>query len=183
MTITTTKKNNSLFDELVSAVQLEPTAPWSQSTVDATMLDGPFNVSGKDDRQPKTANGEQNCVTSSAALLEGRSARRPSATSEECDYSEQQRTTRLPSIVRPDESTQPSFDGQARHSVTWSTNIQSRLPCQLSNSTNTKVFTISAPSIMPALPSAHATNILGGESIIGYHEGQWTHRVQLRKRY
>ena len=78
--------------------------------------------------------------------------------------------------VRQDES---SLMSPSRHSVTWTTKIQHPRSMGV---LDIKEIDAKTETGVPLFRSRNGS-VSYSDSLIGYHDGQWTHRVQLRKRF
>ncbi len=88
-------------------------------------------------------------------------------------------TQQLLSAVRSDESFPTSLTGPASHSVTWTTKIQH--PRSIGVLDIKEIDAMDETSV-PLFRSKNGS-VSYSDSLTGYHDGQWTHRVQLRKRF
>lgn len=163
-TTTPVIKKNSLFDELSSALQVfETPSSSSQSLPNNLVREEP---SGAEDIESSLDSAEtKNCGTSLEDF--DRDSIQQQSVVLECSQS----VVLVEATVLPQKTFSATADEsgvltlcgiEPNHSVTWSTNI---LP---TNTGNNKIETASLSNT---------------DSLIGYHEGRWTHRVQLRKRF
>lgn len=164
-------KKNSLFDELASALNFD-----SQSSLNGAennLLDGP-----EDSLLRSTSGGSRetngfvcpslvgSCPIQCSVRLNGES---------KSEGSLQQETLGNLFVDRPEECLPTSLRGETKHSVTWSTNVHPP-------SSRTAVKSIC--TVETSLPYFQFPNgsMSYPDSLIGYHNGQWINRVQLRKR-
>lgn len=170
-------KTNSLFDELASALENNESLPSSvQPTVDLVRGE----PSGAESSQPSGPNSEKingyNSIIPTSELENSSSARisvQAASVQHEATGTIQYLRQQTSSFAwSDDESRSALLARQPKHSVTWSTNI---LPLA--------DRVIESSNIQEALRSRNEWSGLNNtDSLIGYHDGQWTHRVQLRKR-
>uniref|UniRef100_A0A0P4XDC2 EF-hand calcium-binding domain-containing protein 4A n=1 Tax=Daphnia magna TaxID=35525 RepID=A0A0P4XDC2_9CRUS len=163
-------KRNSLFDELASALNFD-----SQSSLNGAgndLLDGP-----EDSLLRSTSGGSRetngfvcpslvgSCPIQCSVRLNGES---------KSEGSLQQETLGNLFVDRPEECLPTSLRGETKHSVTWSTNVHPP-------SSRTAVKSIC--TVETSLPYFQFPNgsMSYPDSLIGYHNGQWINRVQLRK--
>lgn len=153
--MSTTNGKNSLFDELSSALQVFETSSSTSQPSPNNLIRG--EPSGAEDVQSSLDSGEtKNCGTSLEDL--GQSSVQQQGVVLEATVLQQ------PTFSATADESGVSTVCEPRHSVTWSTNI---LPTNTGNNKTENVF-LSLQN--------------NPDALIGYHDGQWTHRVQLRKR-
>ncbi|KAI9564203.1 hypothetical protein GHT06_007941 [Daphnia sinensis] len=163
-------KKNSLFDELASALNFD--SPSSLNGAENNLLDGP-----EDSLLRSTSDNSRETNGFVCPSLEGSCPTQRSARINEEDKAEespQQETLGNLFVDRPEECLSTSLRGEPKHSVTWSTNVYPP-------SSRTDVKSIC--TVETSLPYFQFPNgsIPCPDSLIGYHNGQWINRVQLRK--
>ncbi|XP_057371520.1 EF-hand calcium-binding domain-containing protein 4B-like isoform X2 [Daphnia carinata] len=163
-------KKTSLFDELTSALNFD-----SQSSLNAAennLIGGPEDslLRCTSSGYPET-NGfvcpslEGSCPIQRSARVNGE---------DKFGGSPQQETLDNLFVDLPEECLSTSLRGEPKHSVTWSTNVYPP---------SSRMDFNSICTVETSLPYFQFPNgsIPYADSLIGYHNGQWINRVQLRK--
>jgi hypothetical protein len=173
------KENTSLFDELASVLNLEsPTSSFNPPETD--LFEGPLDPESGLRRRLSEELDDMNGFTSSS-LRVSCSSRFPIQINGGVMAKSQQRLQdetllRKLSVEWSEESPSTPLREEPKHSVTWTTNI---IPPSTERNTNsTTTFETSLPHF-----SVQNSFISHTDSLIGYHNGQWINRVQLRKRF
>jgi hypothetical protein len=177
---TATKKSASLFDELASALNLE--SPSSFDRPDSGLFDGQLDPESSfrgslfeelDDTNGFSPSSKPvSCSNRFSAQRNGHITIKSQQRLQEETLS-----TKLSVEWPPEESpSAPPMRDEPKHSVTWSTNVIPPLTEMNANSTST--FETSLPHFQ-----FQNSFISYNNSLIGYHNGQWINRVQLRKRF
>lgn len=174
------KKSASLFDELASALNLE--SPSSFDRPESDLFDGQLDPESSfrgslfeelDDTNGFSPSSKPlSCSNRFSAQrnghITGKSQQR---------LQEETLSTKL-SVEWPEKSpSAPPMREEPKHSVTWSTNVIPPLLTE-TNVNSTSTFETSLPHFQ-----FQNSFISYNNSLIGYHNGQWINRVQLRKRF
>jgi hypothetical protein len=178
---TAPKTNTSLFDELACALNLELPPPLNPPETDL-FKEPLYPKSGLRSSSLSEELSDMNDFTSSSLRVpcsSGFPAQMNSDITEKFRLKEATLLQKL-SVKWPEDYPSTSLTEEPKHSVTWSTNVIPSLTERntINNGSNASAFgTI--------LPHFHLQNsfISYTDSLIGYHNGQWINRVQLRKRF
>ena len=177
---TAPNRNTSLFDELACALNLE--LPPSPNPPESDLFKEPLNPESGIRRSLSEELSDMNDFTSSSLRVPYSSRFPAQMKSDVTDKFRLQEATLLQklSVKQPEDYPSTSLTKEPKHSVTWSTNVIPSLTERntITNSSNASAFGTN-------LPHFHLQNsfISYTDSLIGYHNGQWINRVQLRKRF
>jgi len=175
------KKSTSLFDELASALNLESPCSFNPPESDLPSIEGQLDPESSFPGSLFAELDVTNGFSVSSKQVSGPNWFSAQRNGDITDKS-QQRLIQEETLLRTlsagwsEESPSISLREEPKHSVTWSTNIIP--PLTETNANNTSAFETSLPHLQFQNSSISYNN-----SLIGYHNGQWINRVQLRKRF